>query len=140
MNASGAAGHQRSPAQQAAGRQGALLQVVGARIDKQEHATNPCGQISETGGLDEAAKAATDFVRSHPETLALVSAGSGHTSQIIPNDAKSPGQTATLIINEGVPMTLGHTKGFVIGRWPATSPIATPSGAPAVSWPCSLAA
>ncbi|MEV6228698.1 alkaline phosphatase [Saccharopolyspora shandongensis] len=87
---------------------GFFLQVEGASIDKQDHAANPCGQIGETVGLDEAVKVATDYAKSHPETLVLISADHGHTSQIIPNDAKSPGQTATLITNEGVPMTMNY--------------------------------
>ncbi|MEV0052845.1 alkaline phosphatase [Saccharopolyspora shandongensis] len=87
---------------------GFFLQVEGASIDKQDHAANPCGQIGETVGLDAAVKVATDYAKSRSATLVLISADHGHTSQIIPNDAKSPGQTATLITSEGVPMTMNY--------------------------------
>ncbi|GGM47404.1 alkaline phosphatase [Longimycelium tulufanense] len=87
---------------------GFFLQVEGASIDKQDHAADPCGQIGETVGFDEAVAAGTAFARSHPDTLVLVTADHGHTSQIIPNDAQSPGQTATLVTRDGVPMTINY--------------------------------
>ncbi|HKN55224.1 MAG TPA: alkaline phosphatase, partial [Amycolatopsis sp.] len=85
-----------------------FLQVEGASIDKQDHAANPCGQIGETVGFDDAIAAGLAYARSHPDTLVVVTADHGHTSQIIPNDAKSPGQTATLITHDGVPMTINY--------------------------------
>lgn len=89
-------------------RKGFFLQVEGASIDKQDHAADPCGQIGETVGFDEAVAAGLAFARNHPDTLVVVTADHGHTSQIIPNDAKSPGQTATLITRDGVPMTINY--------------------------------
>ena len=90
------------------GGKGFFLQVEGASIDKQDHAANPCGQIGETVGFDDAIAAGLAYARSHPDTLVVVTADHGHTSQIIPNDAKSPGQTATLITHDGVPMTINY--------------------------------
>ncbi|GAB3367428.1 hypothetical protein [Amycolatopsis echigonensis] len=46
--------------------------------------------------------------RSHPDPLVVVAADHEHTSQIIANDAKTPGQTATLIANEGANMALSY--------------------------------
>ncbi|KAA2259392.1 alkaline phosphatase [Solihabitans fulvus] len=87
---------------------GFFLQVEGASIDKQDHAANPCGQIGETVAFDEAIAAGLAYARSNPDTLVVVTADHGHTSQIIPNDAKSPGETATLITKDGVPMTVNY--------------------------------
>ncbi|SHG82245.1 alkaline phosphatase [Streptoalloteichus hindustanus] len=87
---------------------GFFLQVEGASIDKQDHAANPCGQIGETIGFDDAVAAGMDYAKNHPDTLVIVTADHGHTSQIIPNDAKSPGQTATLVTHDGAPMTINY--------------------------------
>jgi alkaline phosphatase len=87
---------------------GFFLQVEGASIDKQDHAANPCGQIGETTAFDNAVAAGLDFARSHPDTLVIVTADHGHTSQIIPNGTNSPGQTATLITHDTVPMTINY--------------------------------
>lgn len=87
---------------------GFFLQVEGASIDKQDHAADPCGQIGETVGFDDAVAAGRAYARSHRDTLVLVSADHGHTSQIIPNDAHSPGQTATLVTKDGAPMTINY--------------------------------
>lgn len=43
-------------------KQGFLLQVEGASIDKQDHAANACGQIGETDDLGKAISAALDRV------------------------------------------------------------------------------
>ncbi|MET9633359.1 alkaline phosphatase [Lentzea sp. NPDC006480] len=87
---------------------GFFLQVEGASIDKQDHAANPCGQIGETVGFDDAIAAGLAYARSHQDTLVIVTADHGHTSQIIPNDAKSPGQTATLITHDNALMTMNY--------------------------------
>ncbi|WP_425394074.1 alkaline phosphatase [Actinokineospora inagensis] len=87
---------------------GFFLQVEGASIDKQDHAANPCGQIGETVGFDDAIAVGLAFARTHGDTLVIVTADHGHTSQIIPNGAKSPGLTATLITHDGVPMTVNY--------------------------------
>ncbi|WP_033296153.1 alkaline phosphatase [Amycolatopsis jejuensis] len=87
---------------------GFFLQVEGASIDKQDHAADPCGQIGETIDFDAAVAAGLAYARSHADTLVVVTADHGHTSQIVSNDAKSPGQTATLVTNEGANMTLNY--------------------------------
>ncbi|MFT4049573.1 MAG: alkaline phosphatase, partial [Solirubrobacterales bacterium] len=50
-------------------KKGFFLQVEGASIDKQDHATNACGQIGETVAFDKAIGTALDYQRSHPDTL-----------------------------------------------------------------------
>ena len=44
-------------------RRGFFLQVEGASIDKQDHATNACGQLGETVAFDEAVGVALDYQR-----------------------------------------------------------------------------
>jgi alkaline phosphatase len=66
---------------------GFFLQVEGASIDKRDHAANPCQQIGETVAFDKAIGAALDWQRSHPDTLILVTADHGHTSQIVSEDS-----------------------------------------------------
>ncbi|WP_035609545.1 alkaline phosphatase [Edwardsiella ictaluri] len=87
---------------------GFFLQVEGASIDKQDHAANPCGQFGETVDLDEAVQKALEFARRDGNTLVVVTADHAHSSQIIPNDAKAPGLTQTLITQDGVPMTISY--------------------------------
>jgi alkaline phosphatase len=79
---------------------GFFLQVEGASIDKQDHAENPCGQIGETVAFDAAIKVALDWAKFHPDTLIIITADHGHTSQIIdpPTAADhTPGAMATII-------------------------------------------
>ncbi len=66
---------------------GFFLQVEGASIDKQDHATNACGQIGETVAFDRAIGVALDYQRTHPDTLVVVTADHSHTSQIVGEDA-----------------------------------------------------
>ncbi|MEC3976694.1 alkaline phosphatase [Amycolatopsis sp. H20-H5] len=87
---------------------GFFLQVEGASIDKQDHAADPCGQIGETIDFDQAVAAGMAFARGNPDTLVIVTGDHGHTSQIVGNGAVSPGQTATLVTNEGANMTLNY--------------------------------
>jgi alkaline phosphatase len=68
-------------------RNGFFLQVEGASIDKRDHAANPCQQIGETVAFDKAIGAALDWQRSHPDTLIVVTADHGHTSQIVSEDS-----------------------------------------------------
>jgi alkaline phosphatase len=92
-------------------RRGFFLQVEGASIDKQDHASNPCGQIGETIEFDAAIKVALDWATRNPDTLIIVTADHGHTSQIIdPATATdhTPGAMATIITHEGQPMTLNY--------------------------------
>lgn len=87
---------------------GFFLQVEGASIDKQDHAANPCGQIGENIAFDNSVRAGLAYAAQHPDTLVVVTADHGHTSQIIPNDAASPGQTATLITADQAEMTINY--------------------------------
>jgi hypothetical protein len=72
-------------------RKGFFLQVEGASIDKQDHATNACGQLGETVAFDKAIGVALDYQRSHPDTLVVVTADHSHTSQIVSEDASGSG-------------------------------------------------
>lgn len=90
---------------------GFFLQVEGASIDKQDHAENPCGQIGETVELDRAIRVALDWADRNPDTLIVVTADHGHTSQIVePQSASdhSPGAIATLITADGQPMVVSY--------------------------------
>ena len=87
---------------------GFFLQVESGSIDKQNHAANPCGQIGETLQLDEAMQVGIDFAKKNGRTLLIVTGDHAHTSQIIPVDAISPGQTATLITKDQVPMRINY--------------------------------
>ena len=80
---------------------GFFLQIEGASIDKQDHAANPCGQIGETVEFDAAVKAALDYQTAHPDTLVVVTADHGHTSQIVEAGTTTPGVTATLTTHDG---------------------------------------
>jgi len=93
------------------GKVGFFLQVEGASIDKRDHAANPCGQIGETVAFDRAVKVALDYAKSNPDTLVVVTADHGHTSQIIPNPTKtdySPGAYSTLITADEAQMTVNY--------------------------------
>lgn len=72
-------------------RDGFFLQVEGASIDKQDHAANACAQIGETIAFDDAIAVAQDYARSHPDTLIVVTADHGHTSQIVGEDTTGTG-------------------------------------------------
>ena len=72
-------------------RKGFFLQVEGASIDKQDHATNACGQIGETVAFDRAIGVALDYQADHPDTLVVVTADHSHTSQIVGEDATGAG-------------------------------------------------
>jgi alkaline phosphatase/streptomycin-6-phosphatase len=97
----------------ASAKAGFFLQVEGASIDKQDHAENPCGQIGETIAFDQAIKVGLDFAKAHPDTLVIVTADHGHTSQIVevpkPTDMlPRPGALSTLITKEGSFMTINY--------------------------------
>ncbi|MFE6971274.1 alkaline phosphatase [Isoptericola sp. NPDC057653] len=87
---------------------GFFLQVEGASIDKQDHAANPCAQIGETVGFDDAVQVALDFAKRDGNTLVLVSADHGHSSQIVSAGSTTPGLTRTLTTTEGQPMTVAY--------------------------------
>ena len=94
---------------------GFFLQVEGASIDKQDHASNACGQIGETIDFDEAVKAALDFAKKDGNTTVLATADHGHTAQIIEAGSTTPGATVNLLTNEGSPMTINYATAPVTG-------------------------
>ncbi|HZR25870.1 MAG TPA: alkaline phosphatase [Vicinamibacterales bacterium] len=90
---------------------GFFLQVEGASIDKQDHAANPCGQIGETVAFDRAISVGLEFARTHPDTLVVVTADHGHTSQIIsiPTDAHPPvGLVSALQTKDNATMVVSY--------------------------------
>lgn len=87
---------------------GFFLQVEGASIDKQGHAANPCAQIGETVDLDEAVQKAMDFAKTDGNTLVVVTADHGHSSQIVYPNSNTPGLTRTLTTKDGAPMTMAY--------------------------------
>jgi len=89
-------------------KKGFFLQVEGASIDKQDHAANPCGQIGETVAFDDAVKAALTYQKYHRDTLVVVTADHGHTSQIVEAGSMTPGVTATLVTIDGAEMTINY--------------------------------
>ncbi|WP_328323916.1 alkaline phosphatase [Kribbella sp. NBC_00382] len=98
-------------------RKGFFLQVEGASIDKQDHATNACGQIGETVAFDKAIGVALDYQRSHPDTLVVVTADHGHTSQIVGEDNSGSGlptgYSTNVTTKDGQTLTLTYgTSGF----------------------------
>jgi alkaline phosphatase/streptomycin-6-phosphatase len=105
-------------------RKGFFLQVEGASIDKQDHATNACGQIGETVAFDRAIGVALDYQRTHPDTLVVVTADHAHTSQIVSEDATAAGlptgYSTNLITKDG--QTLSLTYGTAGGNPAAATP------------------
>jgi alkaline phosphatase len=93
---------------------GFFLQVEGAQIDKSDHAARPCEQIGETIAFDNAIKLAMNFAHSHPDTLVIVTADHGHSSQIVPvvnvGEVDHPaGLMSTLITADKSPMTVAYS-------------------------------
>ncbi len=109
-------------------RKGFLLQVEGASIDKQDHATNACGQIGETIAFDDAIGVALDYQRHHPDTLIVVTADHGHTSQIVGEDASGSGlptgYSTNLLTKDG--QTLSLTYGTAGYGGPGAAPTTAP--------------
>jgi alkaline phosphatase/streptomycin-6-phosphatase len=88
-----------------------FLQVEGASIDKQNHAANPCAQIGETIAFDRAVQVGLDYARAHPDTLLIVTADHGHTSQIVPVPTESnppPGLISVLLTVDQTPMAISY--------------------------------
>ncbi|MFD9741279.1 alkaline phosphatase [Umezawaea sp. NPDC059074] len=109
-------------------RRGFFLQVEGASIDKQDHATNACGQIGETVAFDKAIGVALDYQKAHPDTLVVVTADHSHTSQIVSEDASGTGlptgYSTNVVTKDGQTLTLAYnTAGF---GGPGAPPVATP--------------
>ncbi|MCY1139949.1 alkaline phosphatase [Actinoplanes sp. Pm04-4] len=94
-------------------KKGFFLQIEGASIDKQDHAANPCGQIGETVAFDAAIKKVLEYQKSHPDTLVVVTADHGHTSQIV--EEATLGYTATLITHDDANMTISYATSEITG-------------------------
>ena len=109
-------------------RRGFFLQVEGASIDKQDHATNACGQIGETVAFDRAIGIALDYQEDHPDTLVVVTADHSHTSQIVGEDASGSGlptgYSTNLLTKDG--QTLSLTYGTAGYGGPGAAPVAAP--------------
>ena len=110
-------------------RKGFFLQIEGASIDKQDHATNACGQIGETVAFDEAVGVALDYQRKNPDTLVVVTADHSHTSQIVSEDASGSGlptgYSTNLVTKDGQTMALTYgTAGY---GGPGAPPVAVPA-------------
>lgn len=108
-------------------RKGFFLQVEGASIDKQDHATNACGQIGETVAFDRAIGVALDYQEDHPDTLVVVTADHSHTSQIVGEDASGAGlptgYSTNLTTKDGQTLSLTYgTAGYEEGKAPAAAP------------------
>jgi alkaline phosphatase len=108
-------------------RNGFFLQVEGASIDKQDHATNACGQIGETIAFDRAIGVALDYQEDHPDTLVVVTADHSHTSQIVGEDAAGTGlptgYSTNLTTKDGQTLSLTYgTAGYEEGKAPAAVP------------------
>jgi len=105
---------------------GFFLQVEGASIDKQDHATNACGQIGETVAFDRAIGVALDYQEDHPDTLVVVTADHSHTSQIVGEDASGSGiptgYSTNLTTKDG--QTLSLTYGTAGYGGPGAAPVA----------------
>jgi alkaline phosphatase len=109
-------------------RKGFFLQVEGASIDKQDHATNACSQIGETIAFDRAIGIALDYQEDHPDTLVVVTADHSHTSQIVGEDAAGSGlptgYSTNLLTKDG--QTLSLTYGTAGYGGPGAAPVAAP--------------
>ncbi|MFB9311807.1 alkaline phosphatase [Nocardioides plantarum] len=87
---------------------GFFLQAESAMVDKQEHSADICGAIGDVVELDEAVQEALNFQADNPDTLILVTADHGHSTQIIPAAANAKLST-TLMTADGDPMTVGYS-------------------------------
>jgi alkaline phosphatase len=107
-------------------RRGFFLQVEGASIDKQDHATNACGQIGETVAFDAAVGVALDYQRRHPDTLVVVTADHSHTSQIVAEDSGGSGvptgYSTNLLTKDGQTLSLTYGTAGYGGAGSAPSP------------------
>ena len=92
-------------------RDGFFLQVESASIDKRDHAAGLCGQIGETLQLDQALKVALAYQRRNPDTLVVQTADHSHTSQIVGENADTPGFYATVETADGAPLRVSYGTG-----------------------------
>ena len=94
---------------------GFFLQVEGASIDKQDHASDACGQIGETLEFDNAIGKALEYQSAHPDTLVVVTADHSHTSQIIGPSTTPRGSWTTLQTKDGAPIRIAYGTAPVTG-------------------------
>ncbi|MCK7643305.1 alkaline phosphatase [Corynebacterium sp. CCM 8835] len=88
---------------------GFLVQIESASVDKADHDADICGQIGEAQQLDDAIRAARDWVRESGEpTLIITTADHAHTSQITSNDRATAGRTTKLVTADGDEMTVNY--------------------------------
>ena len=87
---------------------GFFLQIEGASVDKQDHASNACGQIGELIEFDRAVQVALEYQRANPDTLVIVTADHAHTSQVVEAGSTTPGVTVTLKTADDSPMTISY--------------------------------
>ena len=101
-----------TPSRGHGGGRGFFLQVEGASIDKRDHAANPCQQIGETIAFDRAIGVALDYQRSHPDTLVVLTADHGHTSQIVAEDSNGTsgptGYAEDLVTKDGQKLRISY--------------------------------
>ncbi len=108
-------------------RRGFFLQVESASIDKQDHATNACGQLGETVAFDNAIGVALDYQRRHPDTLVITTADHSHTSEIVSEDASGSGlptgYSTNLLTKDGQTLSLTYgTAGYGGDGQPPVTP------------------
>jgi alkaline phosphatase len=103
---------------------GFVLQVEGASIDKQDHAANACAQIGETVAFDDTVAVALEYQKRHPDTLIVVTADHAHTSQIVAEDTEGAddptGYSNNVITKDG--QTMRVTYGTAGGNPAAAAP------------------
>ena len=96
---------------------GLFLMVESASIDKQSHASNPCGSIGEIEQLEEALAVALTYAELHPNTLVLVTADHAQAAQIVPEPSLfedlplpsyTPGKIARIETPEGGLMAINY--------------------------------
>ena len=89
---------------------GFVLQVEGASIDKRDHAADVCGQIGETLAFDDAVGVALDYQSKHKDTLVIVTADHAHTSQMMYTTSKPAVGTsyATVATADNAPIRVAY--------------------------------
>ena len=96
-------------------KQGFMLVVESASIDKASHYWRPCGHIGEMAQLDETVQLVLDYAKRNPETLVLVTADHGSSAQMAPEktelslqNAAPPGRFARIRTPEGAIMGVSY--------------------------------
>jgi alkaline phosphatase len=89
---------------------GFVLQVEGASIDKRDHAADACGQIGETLAFDRAIGVALEYQKYHKDTLVIVTADHAHTSQMMYTTSKPAvgSSYATLSTADDAPIRVSY--------------------------------